>query len=68
MSQRTLIPYAGAERSAALPPRVALQEREFARVLSMFRAGQDTFDIAKSFHCTQGAAANALARARDARP
>jgi len=37
-----------------------------AAALLMFRAGNDTRDIASALNCTESAAANAIARARDA--
>lgn len=63
--KRPLIPFAGKERSHVEPLRTVLTEGYYAQVLSLWKRGLDTRSIANAMHCTEPAAANALARARD---
>lgn len=74
---RGLIAYAGSERAVARPgtvlkiqgrpPKLVEKLSSFNedRALSMFRSGLDTVDIASELQCTQAAAANGLAKARE---
>lgn len=48
------------------PLRGELGHYSQAEALRLFRAGLDNVDIAKRLECTPAAAANAIARARDA--
>jgi DNA-directed RNA polymerase specialized sigma24 family protein len=41
-----------------------LTEAQEERALALFRAGQDTVDIAKQMHCTQAAVHNGMGRVR----
>lgn len=42
-----------------------LGEYSQGRALGLFRSGLDTFEIARELQCTQAAAANGLAKARE---
>ncbi len=51
-------------RPDPLPQRLSDLDQD--RALNLFRDGKDTRDIASILNCTEAAAANAVARARDA--
>lgn len=74
---RGLIAYAGSDRAVprpgtvlkiqGRPPKLIEKLSSFNedRALWMFRSGLDTVDIASELQCTQAAAANGLANARE---
>lgn len=60
ISIRSHVPYSSPKLTAKLSPIASIQ------ALRMFRSGLDTVDIAARLECTEAAAANGLASARDA--